>query len=184
MKRIRYDRDTGTPLSTRQEQEISSFFLKQQRPISLAIFEDGQSPILFLEYLFSIRLGYNPGLWEANLTDYIYNLASYIGQSKILADSLQEKSQLSKIIVLYAGASLIDNEIVSLIKYLINQQFDTGPEIVLLFDRLDIEHNKQGIRNLFPKRNTLDLTFWRKEDNDDEMEEILKKHMNLPGFPW
>lgn len=183
MKRASYDRDTGSPLSTKQEQDLSIFFGKQRRPISFVVFEDGQSSKVLLDYLLNMRLVDRPKREQVDSAGKIYNLAMYHSDTNILIDSLQTAANSTKIILLHAGASLIADDFVDLIKYLVEQNFDTGPEIVVLFDRIDLECNQQGVRHLFPDSNVLDLTFWDKEDNEQQLKEILIKCMSLPRYP-
>ncbi len=184
MPSSRFDKDPGAPLSNRQEKEVSVFFENKRRPISLVVFEDGQSPGLLLDYLVHLRSTDRMRQDKQAVTGALYNLAAHASHPVGLIEKLQSLSKTPSVVVLHANSNLLADEFVDLISHLCQERFDTGPEIVLLFDKVDLQSSKQAISDYFSNDDTLDLTFWNREDKESEMEEILMKHMNLPGFPW
>lgn len=184
MSTVRYETDPGSPLSTRQEQALAAFFQTKRRPISLVVFEDGQSPSLLLDYVVDLRAVSRPGQDKKPIAGVLYNLTAYTGHAVGLIEKLQSLSDTPSVAVLHAGSSVLADDFIDLVAHLCQERFETGPEVVLLFDRVDLESSKQPIRDYFSDDDVLDLTFWHRKDNESEMMEIMQKHMNLPGFPW
>ncbi len=184
MPLTRFDKDPGAPLSKRQEQELSAFFKGKRRPISLIVFEDGQSPTLLLDYIVQLRSADRARQDTQAVAGALYNLAANSSNPVGLIEKLQGSSVGTSIVVLHADSSFVTDGFIDLIAYLCQERFETGPEVVLLFDRIDLQCTKQPILDCFSGNDILDLTFWNRNDKEDEMEEVLMKHMNLPGFPW
>ncbi len=105
------------------------------------------------------------------------NLAGFYDSRAAFLNRFEKAAEDKRVIVLRMGASLLDEYVIDLFRYLISEQFETGPEVVLAAEKLDFKSNQQNLSALFGPDMMLDLTFGdpMSEEWKSEATDILKK---------
>lgn len=152
-------RDIEVPITDGQQGKLRAYFEKTRRPVSLVLIEDGQSPRALLAAIVGLRAGSSLSNDQIEQRGACLNLAGFYDARVALLDRFEQSAHDKRVVVLHMGADTLDEYAIDLLRYLLHEQFDTGPEVVLAAEKLDFKSNRQHLSSLFGPDRTLDLTF-------------------------
>jgi hypothetical protein len=159
------------PLTDRQCARIRSDICEASTTLTLAIIEDGQSVDEFTQVLADS----GQSARSAPVEVVRINVPPLFDRPDLLVQRFHSATTSADWIVVVVGSSHCPHELVQLIHYCAEAEFDV-PRIVVVVEKLDLTHGSAQLRSLATIIPPLDLTL-----NDDwaEYQEILKKIWRL-----